>query len=264
MLGSVYAKTLDDLRGQTLLWSAGLAALGVLNVLVFPSLARIPGLQAFLDNLPPLIKSFAGDVSTMVTPAGFLRVKLLDPLPVLLAVFGVTQGARAIAGEREARTLDLLLAQPVRRWRVVLEKVLAIATALAVMTAALAVALVASRPLADLAVPAWQLIAGALAALPLSLVFTGAALLGSCAFARVRHAAVVAGVLVVASYVLESFVLLSPAVARWRALSLFGYHKASYTLDGHVAAGPVLLLLGLAAGLVAAALLVFQRRDLTA
>jgi len=49
MLGSVYAKTLQDLRGQVLAWSAGLAVLAAANVLIFPSIQQMPGLQSFLD-----------------------------------------------------------------------------------------------------------------------------------------------------------------------------------------------------------------------
>jgi ABC-2 type transport system permease protein len=264
MLGSVYAKTLRDLRGQMAVWSAGLFVLGAANVLVIPTIQQMPGLVAFLENLPPLFKSLTGDVSTMVTPAGFLRIKLLDPLPLLLALFGVTQGAHAVAGELETRTIDLLLAQPIRRWRVVADKFLAIATVLALLCLVLAVSLMTCGLLIGLEIRAGHLLLATLAALPLSWLFAALALLGSCALPRARQAAVTAGVVVVASYTLETFALLSPVVARWRALSLFHHHKAGFDVAGQLAAGHVLLLLGLAVLAVVAALIVFDRRDLTA
>jgi len=146
MTGSVFLKTLRDMRESVLVWSLGLAALGAANVLLFPAFVRMPGLVAFLDNLPPAIKAMVGDVRAMATPEGFLRVKLFEPLPLLLAIFGVPHGARLIAGEIEDRSVDLLMAQPIRRWRVVAEKFLAVACALVVLAAALAAAVVACAP----------------------------------------------------------------------------------------------------------------------
>jgi hypothetical protein len=52
MSGSIYFKTLHDLRGAIAAWSVGIAAIGAVNVLVFPTMLQMPGLIDFLDNLP--------------------------------------------------------------------------------------------------------------------------------------------------------------------------------------------------------------------
>lgn len=264
MPGSIYLKTLQDLRGQVVFWSIGVAAIGAANVLVFPSFQQIPGLVSFMENLPPIIKSLVGDLASMATPAGFLRLKMFDPLPLLLAVFAVTHGAQAVAGELESKTVDILLSQPVPRWRVVVEKFLAIASGLVVICLALALALALSGWSVGFGIQNFHLAIAAVAGLPLVWLFSALAVLCSCAVSRVRHAAVVTGSVVVASYIFETFTLLVPALARWQALSLFHHHKAGYTLAGELVAGPTFLLLGLTAGLVIAALVVFERRDLAA
>ena len=264
MPGSIYVKTLRDLRGQIIVWSVGVAVIGAANVLIFPTIQGIPGLVSFMENLPPIFQSMAGDLSTMVTPVGFLRIKMFDPLPLLLAIFAVTHGAQALAGELEGKTIDILLSQPVRRWRVVVEKFLAIATALVVISLVLALALALSGWSVGLEIRTGHLVLAALAGLPLAWLFTALAVLCSCAVRRARHAAIVTGSVVVASYTFETLALLSPVVGRWQAFSLFHYHKAGFTLAGEIVAGPICLLLGLVAGLVVAALVVYERRDLAA
>lgn len=264
MPGDVYRKTLADLRGATIVWSLGLAGLAAVNVLLFPTIQAMPDLVQFLEHLPPAFKAMIGDVGDMVRLEGFLRVKLFEPLPLLLAIFSVSQGAALIAGEVEHRSVDLLLSRPVRRSRVLLEKALALATATVVITAALTLGLLASVPRVAGEVDARALVLSAANALPLTWVFGAAALLGSCALLRSRGASLIAGGLVVASYVFETLRVLSPPLRGWEPVSLFAHAKAGVSMAGQVSPGPILLLLGLAAALTAAAALVFARRDLAA
>lgn len=261
MLTSVYLKTLRDLQGQVLVWGLGLALLGAVNVLFFPSFKQVPGLLNFLENLPPVLKSFLGDIRDLVSLEGFLRVKLFDPLPLLLAVFGVTQGAQAIAGEIEHKTVDFLLAQPIRRRRVVLEKYLAIVTATVIIAFMLALGLIISVLFTVEKLDLVGLVQATVNALPLTWLFTALALLGSCAAAKIRHATILAGTVVVASYTFETLRLTSPALARWESVSLFAYHKHSFSLSGGFSFAPISVLLALTAVLVMVGVVVFQRRD---
>ena len=262
MPGSIYLKTLHDLRGAVVAWSVGIAALGAVNVLVFPTVQQMPGLISFLDNLPPALKAMIGDVHAMVQLGGFLKIKLFDPLPLLLAVFGVSHGAQLIAGECEHKSIDLLMARPVRRWRVVVEKFAALASGMVVVALTLAVSLVISAGVIGAEVSAGYLVVATVNGLPLSLLFCALALVGSCALRHARQAALMAGSIVVASYVLETLRILSPALAGWRPVSLFAYHKAGFSLAGEVSVAPVLLLLGITVALVVGAMVAWERRDL--
>lgn len=258
----VYRKTLADLRGAVAVWSAGLAALAALNVLLYPTVQAMPDLVEFLEHLPPAFKAIIGDVQEMARIEGFLRVKLIEPLPLLLAVFAVSQGAALVAGEAEHGSLDLLLARPVRRGRVLLAKALALATATAIMTAALIVGMILSLPAVDTDADPRALALAAANALPLTWVFGAAALLGSCVLLRSRPAALLAGALVVVSYVFETLRMLSPPLQAWRPVSLFAHAKAGVSVSGAWDLPSILLLLGLAALLTMGAAAVFRRRDL--
>lgn len=264
MKGSVYLRTLDELRGATVLWSLGLAFIGAINVLLFPTVQQMEGLVAFLDNLPPMVKAMIGDISAMVRLDGFLSVKLFDPLPLLLAFFGISHGAQLLAGELEHKHVDLLLARPVRRWRVVLAKFLAVATCVTVIAVVLAVTVMICARIIDAETAPSHLLLATLNGLPLSWLFTALALLGSSLAAHPRPAAFTAGAVVVASYVLETLRLLSPTLAGWRSVSLFAYHKAGYPLTGSPDPGAVVVLLVIAVLLVVGACVAWERRDLVA
>ena len=77
-----------------------------------------------------------------------------------------------------------------------------------------------------------------------------------------RHAAILAGSIVIGSYVFETLRLFSPALARWKAVSLFAYHEAGVAVEGATATLSAILFLSLPVILVLAAVTVFARRDL--
>jgi ABC-2 type transport system permease protein len=264
MRGSIYLKTLRDLRWATIAWSVGVAAIAAVSVLMYPTLQRMEGLVAFLDGLPEVFKAMIGDVSAMARLEGFLHVKLFDPLPLLLAVYGISHGAQMLAGEVEHKHLDLLLARPIRRWRVVVAKSLAVMTGLVVIVAVTAVCIVICARAIDAQPPLGHLVVATLNGLPLTGVFTALALLGSSLASRPRAAGFTAGAIMVASYVLETMRLMSPALAWFRPVSLFWYQKASYPLEGAPDLAAVGLLIALTVGLIVAACLAWERRDLAA
>ena len=263
MFGNIYLKTLHDLRGQVLAWALGLAALGAVNAWGFKSFQQMPDLISFLDSLPPAVKAMVGDVKALAMAEGFLRAKLFDPLPLLLAVFAVPVAAQSISGELEHKSLDLLMAQPIARWRVVIEKYLAVLTATIVLCATLVIGLIIGTLLMDIEIHRTHLIIATFIGLPLTWVFVGLAFLGSCLFSRARHASLLAGIVIVASYVFDLLRLTSSTASGWGAISLFAQHKAGYSLAGEISAGPILFLLGVAAALAIAALLVWERRNLS-
>ena len=74
-----------------------------------------------MQNLPDAVKTIIGNDYT--SPAGYLRAEFFSLLgPILLLVYTIGGGAKAIAGEEEGRSLDLLLSTPLSRGRVVADK----------------------------------------------------------------------------------------------------------------------------------------------
>ena len=121
-------KTLLDQRRPLIGWGAGLAGLAVMYAAFYPSIrSNGAALQNYVDRYLPLaFRTLIG--GDLTSPAGYLRSETFSTLgPILFLVFAIGAGARAIAGEEEDRTLDLLLSTPVRRRQVLFDKWIAMA-----------------------------------------------------------------------------------------------------------------------------------------
>lgn len=197
MLRSVGLKTLHDQRRALTAWSLSLALLVAMYVAIWPSLRDQPSMSDFLNKMPKAFRAlFAASGADMSTPVGYVQVELLSFMgPMLLIIYSVTSGAGAIAGEEDRHTLDLLLANPVSRTRVVLEKLAAMTAGTALLGAVTAVALLGEGSLARMALPAGNVAAAMVHLALLALVFgtmalaTGAAT-GNSALSRALPAVV--------------------------------------------------------------------------
>jgi ABC-2 type transport system permease protein len=137
MLGSVFAKSLREQRVSFTWWAVAMIALTIFTISFYPAMSKAPGITEFYKNAPEWVKTFLGDAVDFATAEGFLNGELFFMMaPLLFIIFAISRGSGAIAGEEQAGTLDLLLASPLPRWRVVLEK----AASMAVATLALGVA----------------------------------------------------------------------------------------------------------------------------
>src|SRR5581483_5163390 len=118
---SVSWRSARDQRWQVIGFSAALALMAMLDMFIWP--AYRDTLQNF--EIPPALQAIVGVELQIGTPAGFLSAEYYSWITILLIVYVAIEGTGAIAGEESAGTMDLLLAQPVSRSRVVLEKALA-------------------------------------------------------------------------------------------------------------------------------------------
>lgn len=122
MLRSVFGKTLFDYRRSMMWWMLGFIVLAIYMIAFFPSLRDNKAMQDLANAKLDLMKALIGNVN-IGTPIGFLTGSLFSlTLPMVLLFFTIGAGANAISGEESRKTMDLLLAHPIPRWRVVLEK----------------------------------------------------------------------------------------------------------------------------------------------
>ena len=135
MLGSVFAKTLRDQRRSVIGWLLGIVLLIAYVVAFWPSMERSPALTQITEELPEALRAFIGGAD-LTTARGFFSTQLFAfMLPVLVGILAVGKGAATVAGEEERGDLELLLTQPVPRWRVALEKVAAVLATIAAVVA---------------------------------------------------------------------------------------------------------------------------------
>ena len=120
MLASVFGKTLYDMRRGLIWWSISLLLMNLWMVSLYPVIQEsAEALEQYLSNLPPTFSALVGEAATFSTIEGYLSVELFTFfLPMLTLAFAIVYGAGAIGGEEDSGTLDLLLAHPIPRWRV--------------------------------------------------------------------------------------------------------------------------------------------------
>jgi len=131
LLANVFLKSLRDQRRSLCWWLVGVAALSIFTVLFYPSIADDPAFDEMLERLPEaLSRAMLGDVKDLTSPEGYLNSQLfVFMIPLVLMVFTVGKGTGGIAGEEEKGTLELLLSYPISRWRLVVDKFLAMGVA---------------------------------------------------------------------------------------------------------------------------------------
>jgi len=263
---SVGLKTLRDQRRALIAWSASLVLLVGMYVAIWPSISGNPSMSKFLDQMPKAMRSlFAASGADLSTPVGYVQVELLAFMgPLLMLIYCVAAGAAAIAAEEDRHTLDMLLATPVSRTRVVLEKLAAMVAGAALLGAVTTVALLGEGRLAGMALPAGGVIAAMTHMTLLGLVFGTVALATGALTGNPALSRAVPAMLAVIAYFVNG---LAPVVSALRPIQKF---SPFYQLSGHdpLRHGLSWLAVGVAvstiAVLAAVAVAAFRRRDVAA
>ena len=261
-LRSVYVKTMYDRRHGLVWWSVGIGLLVVATLSVWPSVRD--EYQKLVQNYPePLLAFFGIEKGGLGSSAGYLQAELFGlMLPLSLIAYMIAAGSAATAGEREAGTLEFLLSQPVSRRRVLFEKWLGLCTSLAVITAAFAMVLVVCTHAFALDVAVPRLLAATASAYLLAILFGAIALLAGSLTGHRALAAGIASAAAIAAYLGSTLAALVEGLKRFRPISPFWWYTGHDPLRRGLEPLHVGLLVAAIFGCVAAALVVFERRDL--
>jgi ABC-2 type transport system permease protein len=263
MLRSVFGKTLFDQRRGLVGWLVSVALLVLMYAAIWPGVRDQPSLSDFLDTMPEAFRSlFATSGADMSTPVGYVQIELMSFMgPLIVLLYAVTQGSRAVAGEEDRRTLDLLLAVPVSRSRVVLEKAAAMVLGTLALATALGLALVLEGRLFDMDLPVERVAAAMLHLALLGLVFGALALaVGSVTGNAALTRGIPVGVAVVA-YLVNGLGAMVSWLEPLQPYSPFYQYIAHDPLRTGVSAPAVLVATATVAVLVAVAVVGFRRRD---
>jgi beta-exotoxin I transport system permease protein len=263
MVRTVLAKSLRDQRKALVWWSLGFI-LTVLMYAAFWPTVRDSAAQfnQYLGRLPDTIKNMLGGAD-FGTPAGYIQSELFSLLgPILLLVYAIGAGARSIAGEEEAGTLDLLLSTPISRRRVLWDKFGSMVAATFFLAMLTWVSLVTIGPLYDLHLSLPGLVAATLNLFLLAMAFGAIALVvGTATGSRSAAIGASSGIAVV-TFILNTLAPSVPALRPLRLLSPFHYYSGHAPLTNGFHGIDVLVLVGIPAVALAAALAAFERRDL--
>jgi ABC-2 type transport system permease protein len=264
MLRSVWLKMLHD---QWRMLAIGTILAGLLAgfyLSLYPSIGAVEEMRSLLEAMPPELRAmFSAETADLSTPAGYLNIELFTfVIPLIVMAITLTGGAGATAGEEERGTLELLLANPIPRWRVVVEKAAGTAILAAILCAGVWVALAITAQLSGIDI-ALERVAAALASAWLLGCAMGGVALVVGALTGSRIIAIGVGLAVaIAGFFVSALAPLSDVLEPWRPFSphyhYIGYDPLTNGLDP-VHAG---VLAALSVVLVIAAAIAFERRDL--
>ncbi|MGO8687785.1 MAG: ABC transporter permease subunit [Candidatus Dormibacteria bacterium] len=268
MHADILRRELADHRRSLLGCTAGALLLGAMYILFYPTIRTSgAGVQQLLDSMPKGFRdAFIGSGVDYLSPAGYLGTELFSIIvPALLLVMGVLAGGRALAGEEQNGTIDLLLSTPVRRSRLALEKASGALLPLLVVAAALWVLIAVIGPSQGLSVDLSHLAMALLAVALMAAGFGLLAFLVSSATGSVGLGGGIAAALAVALYALDIIGALVPGLTGVaNAISPFHWDGGSGVLANGVPWSGLLLLLACPIVLLSLSVLAYQRRDLTA
>jgi ABC-2 type transport system permease protein len=218
MLRNTFLKTLRDRRRSLLWWTLGLIGLVFITVGFWPTVEESgEELNRLVEDLPPAFRTLAGGDLDLTSPAGYLNGRLFGFLgPILFLVFGIAFGSRTVAGEEQAGTLELALARPVPRWRIVAEKFGAMTVAMVFLGVVLWASLAVGSPSVGLDIGTGAVAGATLMIVLLGLLFGALALLVGSLTGRRGLALGIATTVAVATYLIDIYASVSEAVKPFR------------------------------------------------
>ena len=263
----VFRKTLRDMRGG-MFWSAvGLGLTSALFMLMFPSIEEnAADLQDIMDQMGPVIQALSGGAGDFGTLDGFLSVKLLSLMyPGITLAIGIGYAVTLIAGEEERGSLDVLLSAPVSRWRMALEKFLALILLVVVMLLGTYLGLIVGGVVANVNdMDAANLFVGIANLAPFTLFFAGMAFCLTAIRSGEGLALYIPAGLASMTYIVNALAEVSdvPQALLW--LSPWHYYNGTGVLNEGLDVGGAILLLALTAVMVGISLWGIERRDIGA
>ncbi|MCE7929436.1 MAG: ABC transporter permease subunit [Dehalococcoidia bacterium] len=253
-------KTLRDVRTSTVAVAVVMLIMAAFDIVLYPQFEES---LADFDEMG-FYEGFLGEAGTFASPEGFLSAEFFSWIPLLLITVAIIGGTGALAGEEAAGTLDLLLAQPITRRRLLLEKTAGLSLALLVAALFSIPGFALGKLAVDFEIGYVRLVAAVLNMMPVTLLYLALALWGSAALPGRGPAAIVCIGAVVAAYFLNTVGAVVDVLEVPRKLSPFywadGSHVLVHGFDPLRAGG----LLAVAAAMLALAVVSFEKRDIAA
>ncbi|MCK9487401.1 MAG: ABC transporter permease subunit [Dehalococcoidia bacterium] len=263
MNASLVRRSLVDLRWHIAWYGVGLAIYAALMVLLYPTfeefLRDVEYPEGFLDF-------FGGAGANLSTPEGFITTEYFSIAPVIMIIYAVVSGTGMLAGDEGRGTLEILLAQPISRFRLFASRVAALLLGAVLIGLVNTLGWLLSVPFVDVGdtLGLGDLVFATFAALPVVTFFGALAmLLGAIAPSRGTAAGILAA-LVIVTYLLASFSQTIEALEWTRNVNPYWYSDGARALTEGVVWWHQGLLLGGAAILMALAAVAFAGREIDA
>lgn len=264
MNAEITLQTLRDRRRFMSWWALGLFAFVLLQIVFYPSIRDASGLNDYAKNMSDTMRAlFVGGETDLTSAAGYLNSQIFAfAAPLLLLILGVGLGGGLIAGDEERGTLDYLLAQPLTRTSVLLQRLGALIICIAAGALVVELSVAIGGPVFDLTLSVGKMTAATISCALLAILFGVLALaIGAIAPGKGR-AIGLAGALAVGAWVLDGLGQAVDSLEPLRPLSPFYQALGHSPLREGPPWGGWVLLCAATIACAAAAVYGINRRDI--
>ena len=264
MPGVIFSNTLRaNFRGM-LAWGVGLGLMGMMLAAIIPNVEALQQYAEIVDQLPPFLLSAIGtSAAAIATPEGYIGFGFFTYATFILCAYGVMTGLSITAGEEDSGILDIVLSQPITRWRIVVERFAAHAILTAGIVLISYLGIVIGSLFTGLEFDLGKVALSSIALYPVILfVIAMTAVLGVI-FRRKNMAMSAAAVIIIGSYFLNFLgeSATDTILEDLRAASFFRYFETNQVMAEGLNFAHMGLLIAVAAVCAAGTVMLFERRD---
>lgn len=236
-------------------------------LLIYPSIhSQATQLNNVLNQLPAALRDLktGGSEVDIVTPIGYLNSQLFyATMPFIQIIMAIGLGGSLLARDEQNHTLELALARPISRGRLLAAKAISGVVLVAIIGAVSAVAILGLAKLVDLNISSAHVLLTSLYSLLFSLSFGAIAFTLTAASNLTRRSSVaVATFMSIGGYLLASLSDLSHYIQTPAKLLPYHYYSPTQLLAGHVATGLSIYLIGIGIICIMLSWWGFRRRDI--
>lgn len=258
---SLIQKNLVDLRSQILGWGCGMGFMLVLLVALYPSISATYG--DMISQLPDGFRAFMGVEFSVDTLEGYLNAEFITYAPIALSVLPIISGTSSIIGEENQGVLDLLLAQPISRFRLVVIKMMSLALANGIVVSILLSMFWLTIPFISVEMGAGRIVWALILLWPFLTAVSFLSVLLSLVLSNRLAAGTLIAVLLLGSFILESISNLVSSLAVLKPIYLTSYYQGSNALSAEVSWAYTAGLIGIILGSLYLSIWLFIRRDIS-
>jgi ABC-2 type transport system permease protein len=261
---TVFVQHLRDNRRGFIGWAVAITAVAAMYSAFWPVFGHNADLTSAIDAFPQAMKD-AFHMTDYASAAGYFGSTVFGLLvPILVAVFAIAAGVRAIAGDEEAGTLELVMAHPVTRGRLALSRWAAtVAAMVGVGVLLLAVILLIRVPAKFTELPVGNIAATVLMLTLFGICFASIAFGIGAYTGRKTISLGAAAYLAVVTYLCSSFLPQIRGLGWVKDVSPFAWYLDGEPLRNGIHWGYCGLLVAVAVYFAALGTWQFRRRDLT-
>lgn len=262
MLKSVLTKTLFEKRWMMLLWSIGVIVMSMVMMAFYHSFSGGEFTEA-LKALPKQFQGLIGDIDSLKTVGGYVGQEIFSlRIPLLTLIMGIVLFTSLLAGDERDGTLQTLLAQPISRFRVFIQKYMAGLIISGVICASAIIGIRLSLVLIHESMSMLRLVQAVLGVYLLTVMFGTLGFALGAITSKKGLAGSLTGMFAFVSYMITSF---APSVSWLKNIDTFSpfhyYNNPNISIVGIKGSNVTVMLSIIAISLIVSAF-IFHKRDI--